>query len=226
MEVLKMSKENKMLYGGTCALCGNKVKFLDRNYLHILSDGALCQKCHMTILQLLSQRTSWVSQEEYLQVMEKQYSSSQHHIMPLKKAQDLFALRDHVCSNFLQAVDLEAGSVFAVQNVFTMPKNPAIFILRAIKLKYKAVLQGFTLKGEIKKGDRIKLNIGSTVSEFTALDVVPSGTDPLEKSTFYSQLSANVHSHRIPEDSDGWIIIDTTDVQTIPDSTFAAAYKL
>lgn len=146
-----MANEDKKLHGSTCALCGNKVKLLDRNYLHMLSDGPLCQKCHMTILQLLTQRRWWISEAEYMQVMQKNYSIRQHHSMPLEKAQALFALRDGVCSNFLKTVDLDDGNVFAVQNVFAMPKSPPIFILRAMKLKKKAVLQGFTLKGTIQK---------------------------------------------------------------------------
>ena len=69
-----MANEDKKLHGSTCALCGNKVKLLDRNYLHMLSDGPLCQKCHMTILQLLTQRRWWISEAEYMQVMQKNYS--------------------------------------------------------------------------------------------------------------------------------------------------------
>ena len=220
-----MANEDKKLHGSTCALCGNKVKLLDRNYLHMLSDGPLCQKCHMTILQLLTQRRWWISEAEYMQVMQKNYSIRQHHSMPLEKAQALFALRDGVCSNFLKTVDLDDGNVFAVQNVFAMPKSPPIFILRAMKLKKKAVLQGFTLKGTIQKGDRVRLNVSGTVREFTSLDVIPAGTDRLEKSTFFSQLEANVHSHRIPEDGDGWIIINTEETGFIPESSFAATYK-
>lgn len=182
-----MANENKKLHGSTCALCGNKVKLLDRNYLHMLSDGPLCQKCHMTILQLLTQRRWWISEAEYMQVMQKNYSIRQHHSMPLENAQALFALRDGVCSNFLKTVDLDDGNVFAVQNVFAMPKSPPIFILRAMKLKKKAVLQGFTLKGTIQKGDRVRLNVSGTVREFTALDVIPAGTDRLEKAhSFHS----------------------------------------
>ena len=72
-----MANEDKKLHGSTCALCGNKVKLLDRNYLHMLSDGPLCQKCHMTILQLLTQRRWWISEAEYMQVMQKNYSIRQ-----------------------------------------------------------------------------------------------------------------------------------------------------
>lgn len=220
-----MANENSKLYGNTCSLCGDKVKLLDRNYLHILNDGPLCQKCHMTILQLLTQRKWWVSEEDYMQVMQTHYSVKQHHSMPLEKAKALFALRDGICNDFCRTVNLNEGNVFAVQNVFAMPKSPPIFILRALKLRNKAVLQGFPLKGTIQKGDCVRINISGSVREFTALDVVPAGTNRLEKSTFFSQLEANVHSHKISEDGDGWIIIDTEEVGVIPEKTFAATYK-
>ena len=51
-----MASKDSKLYASTCDLCGNKAKFLNSGYLHMLSDGTLCQKCHMTILQLLTQR--------------------------------------------------------------------------------------------------------------------------------------------------------------------------
>lgn len=220
-----MGNVNDILYGKTCDLCGENVKLLDRNYLHILSDGTLCQKCHMTILQLLAQRSWWVSEEEYRKVITENFSIRSHHSLPLGKAQALLALRDRVCTGFLKTVQLEKGNVFAVQKVFKMPPKPPIFILRAMKVKNKAVLQGFTLKGTVQKGERIKLNISGMVREFTALDVIPAGTDPLTKETFFNQLGPNVHNHKVAEDGDGWIIIDTEECQNIPESTFAAAFR-
>ncbi|MBO5836478.1 MAG: hypothetical protein J6Q92_01125 [Oscillospiraceae bacterium] len=145
--------------------------------------------------------------------------------MPLEKAQDLFALRDRVCSRFLETVDLNEGNVFVAQKLFAMPKSPPIFILRAMKLKKKVVLQGFPLKGTIQKGDRVRINVAGTIRDFTALDVVPREMGPLEKDTFFSQLGANVHNHKILEGGDGWIIIDTEESGFIPENTFVAAYK-
>lgn len=218
-----MAKEKDVRYGTHCSLCSKKISFMEKNYTHILSDGTLCQKCHMTILQLLSQRDWWIDKKEYNQVMQANYSFRKEHCMPLEKARALFALRDKVCDTFLKTVELDDGNVFVVKDVFGMPKSPAIFILRAMKVKKKAVLQGFTLKGKVKKGDSIKLNIGGSVHSFTALDVVPAGTHPLEKETFYSELGTNIHNHTVSEDGDGWIIIDTEDYESITDSRFAAA---
>lgn len=217
--------ENDVRNGKYCSLCSQKISFMEKNYTHILSDGTACQKCHLTIQQLLSQKKYWVSKEEYSEVMKKNFTPRAEYAMPLEKARDLFLLRDRVCSGFLRTVGLQEGSAFTVQNIFAMPKNPGIFILRAMKLKNKAVLQGFPLKGEVRKGDRIKLNLAGKVCEFTALDVVPAGTDPLIKETFYSQLSANVHSHKVNEDHAGWIIIDTEDCQSLSDVRFAAVCK-
>ena len=220
-----MANEKDILYTRTCSLCRNKLKLLDRHYLHMLSDGTLCQTCNMTILQLLSERHCWVSEEEYMQVMQKKYNFREHHSMPLEKAQDLFALRDRVCSRFLETVDLNEGNVFVAKKLFAMPKSPPIFILRAMKLKKKVVLQGFPLKGTIQKGDRVRINAAGTIRDFTALDVVPREMGPLEKDTFFSQLGANVHNHKILEGGDGWIIIDTEESGFIPENTFVAAYK-
>ena len=217
--------EKDVRNGKFCSLCSKKISFMEKNYTHILSDGTLCQKCHMTILQLLSRKNLWVSKEEYSAVMQKSYNPRAEYSMPLEKARDLFMLRDRVCSGFLQTVGVDGGGAFTVQNVFAMPKSPPIFILRAMKLKNKAVLQGFPLKGEVRKGDRIKLDLAGKVCEFTALDVVPAETYPLEKETFYSQLSANVHSHKVDEDRDGWIIIDTEDLQSLSGIRFAAFCK-
>ena len=94
-----------------------------------------------------------------------------------------------------------------------------------MKLKKKVVLQGFPLKGTIQKGDRVRINVAGTIRDFTALDVVPREMGPLEKDTFFSQLGANVHNHKILEGGDGWIIIDTEESGFIPENTFVAAYK-
>lgn len=212
----------KIRHSGTCSLCGNKVKLLDRNYTHILSDGTLCQKCHMAILQFISAKNAWVEKDEYLSVMEKNYSYRDEHSMPLEKAQALLKLRDTVCDRFLKTIELDNGDVFVAQEVFQMPKNPPIFILRAIKVKNKAVLQGFALKCKFKKGDSIKLKIGDNIQTVKALDVVPCGTDPLIKSTFFSNLESNVHNHTIDEGRDGWIIIDTEEFDKIKEGDFIA----
>lgn len=212
----------KIRHSGTCSLCGHKVKLLDRNYTHILSDGTLCHNCNMTILQLLSARNSWIDKDEYLSVMDRSYNWREEYIMPLEKAQALFELRDIVCNRFLKTIELDNGDVFVAQEVFQMPKSPAIFILRALKVKNKAVIQGFALKGKFKKGDSIKLRIGSNIQTVKALDVVPCGTNPLIKSTFFDNLSTNVHNHTIDEGQEGWIIIDTEEFDKIKPNDFVA----
>ena len=214
------SEFKKIRYSGTCSLCNGKVKLLDRNYTHILSDGTLCQKCDMALSQFLSERNSWVGKDEYLSVMKKNYSRHEEHSMPLEKAQALLKLRDTVCDRFLKTIELDSGDVFVAQEVFQMPKSPAIFILRALKVRNKAVLQGFTLKGELHKNDTIKVRIGGNVQTVKAIDVVPCGTNPLTKSTFFDNLSANVHNHTINEGRDGWIIIDTEEFDKIKEGDF------
>ena len=216
------SELKKIRYSGTCSLCNGKVKLLDRNYTHILSDGTLCQKCDMALSQFLSERNSWIDKDEYISVMEKNYSPHNEHGMPLKKAQALLKLRDTVCDRFLKTIELDSGDVFVAQEVFQMPKSPAIFILRAIKVKNKAVLQGFSLKGEIRKGDNVTLNINGNLQTIKALDVIQNGTDAFNKSSFFDLLSTNVHNHKIKEAKLGWIIIDTEDIEGIKKDGFVA----
>lgn len=218
--------EDKILYGKICSLCGGKVKVLDRNYLHILSDGTLCQRCDMTIGQLLSHQKNWVADEEYNQTVKTRYKAMKHHSMPLEKARELFALRDRVAERFLGTVGMTEGNVFVVRNVFQMPPSPAIFILRAMKVKNKAVLEGFSLKGQVKKGDKITLIIDGAVRQFTALDVVPCPSAALmEKGKFFDELSTNIHNHTVGEDRGGWIIIDTENLAALKDCAFAAAVR-
>lgn len=216
------SELKKIRYSGTCSLCNGKVKLLDKNYTHILSDGTLCQKCHMAILQFISAKNAWVEKDEYLSVMEKNYSYSDEHSMPLEKAQALLKLRDTVCDRFLKTIELDSGDVFVAQEVFQMPKSPAIFILRALKVRNKAVLQGFTLRGKFKKGDTIMLRIGGNIQTVKVIDAVPCGTNPLTKSTFFDNLSTNIHNHTIAEGQDGWIIIDTEESDKIKLGDFIA----
>lgn len=178
-----------------------------------------------SVLQLLSQRKWWIDAKEYDQAMQEKFSYRQEHCMPLEKAKVLFALRDKVCDRVVDEMGVNDGNVFVVQSVFGMPKSPAIFILRAMKLKNKAVLQGFPLKGEIKKGDIIKLNMGGTICSFTALDVISSGTRPFEKSTFYDELATNIHNHKVTEKDSGWIIISTEEYQNISEGDFAVSCK-
>lgn len=217
--------DKDILYGKTCSLCSEKIGFTERNHSHILSDGTLCPRCQMTILQLLQQKEWWIDDETYIRFMQQQFSCRKDHSMPLEKAQVLITLRNMICDTFLASAGLDSGSVFIAQEAFSMPKSPAVFILRALKLKNKAVLQGFTLKGEVQRGDRIRLHIDGTVREFTAIDVIPAGMDPLEKAVFFDRLGINVHSHRISGDGSGWIIIDTEDSQSIPVGVFAAAFQ-
>jgi hypothetical protein len=65
-----------------------------------------------------------------------------------------------------------------------------------------------------------------TVRDFTALDIVPAGTKQFVNETFHSELRANVHNHKIAEDGNGWIIIDTEETVLIPENTFAATSYL
>ena len=141
-----MANEKDILYTRTCSLCRNKLKLLDRHYLHMLSDGTLCQMCHMTILQLLSERHCWISEEEYMKVMQKKYNFREHHSMPLEKAQDLFALRDRVCNRFLETVDLNEGNVFVAKKLFAMPKSPPYFHTQSHETEKESCITGIPSK--------------------------------------------------------------------------------
>ena len=209
-------------YGSHCSLCGKKISFMDKNYTHKLSDGSLCSECNMKLVVYLSEQNDWVSKEEYKENMQAKYNWRQEHCMPLAEAKSLLLIRDKIAQRHLQSVKLESGSVFTVQETFQMPKSPAIFILRAIKVKNKAVLQGFSLKGEIRKGDNVTLNINGNLQTIKALDVIPNGTAAFNKSSFFDLLSTNVHNHKIKEAKLGWIIIDTEDIEGIQKDGFVA----
>lgn len=186
----------------------------------------LCQRCDKTIGQLLDHRREWVSDEEYNQTVKTKFKSRQDHSMPLEKARELFELRDQVAARFLGTVGMPEGNVFVVSKVFQMPPSPPIFIIRSLKVRNKAVLEGFTLKGQVKKGDRITLVIGGAVKQFTALDVVPNPSSRLiKKETFFDELSTNVHNHTIGEEKDGWIIIDTAEMAGLSAPAFAAGSR-
>jgi len=218
-----MANEKDIRHKANCSICSDKLNFVEKGNVHILSDGTLCQKCNSTIHQLLDERRWWADIDEFNALgLQGKYDFFEGNCMPLKEAQALLALRDRVADRFLKSVGLDSGSVFVAQRLFAMPKSPSIFILRAMKLKNKAVLQGFPLKGTIKKGDRVRINVAGTIRDFTALDVVPREMGPLEKDTFFSQLGSNVHNHKIPEDNDGWIIIDTEDYRSIAEGGLAA----
>ena len=90
------SEFKKIRYSGTCSLCNGKVKLLDRNYTHILSDGTLCQKCDMALLKFLSERNSWGGKDEFLSVMEKNYSYRNYNYVLLEDC-DYKLLQDLGC---------------------------------------------------------------------------------------------------------------------------------
>lgn len=221
-----MAKEKNIRYQANCSVCSDKIGFFGSGYVHVLSDGTLCTKCNQTLHQLLDERKWWVDTDEFNALgLQGNYDFFEGNCMPLKEAQALLALRDRVSARFLRSVGLESGNVFAVQRVFAVVPSPPCFILRARKIRNKAVLQGFTLKGSIKKGDTVRLNIGGEIRSFTAVDVVPSEFDPLTTDTFYNKLIPNVHNHTITEKDNGWILIDTEEYKSISKGIFAATCR-
>ena len=219
-----MANEQDIRYGSTCSLCSQKLKFTEKGYIHKLSDGTLCRKCNLTLLQLLAEKGSWVDTEEYSCAIRGNYHYKDEHTIPLKEAQALIALRDKVAGRFLDSVGLNGGSVFVVQQVFNLPPKPPGFIFRVRKVRNKVALQGFTLKGEVKQGDTITLRMGGALRRFAALEVIPTENNALTKDVFFNQLSTNIHNHKITDNGEeGWIIIDTENLQGIDRRTFAAA---
>lgn len=221
-----MAKENDIRYQANCSVCSNKIDFFGNGYVHVLSDGTLCKNCNLTLHQLVDERKWWVDRDEFNALgLQENYDFGEGNCMPLKEAQALLALRDRVSASFLSSVGLESGNVFAVQRVFAVSPSPPCFILRARKIRNRAVLQGFTLKGSVKKGDTVRLTIGGEIRSFTAVDVVPSEFDPLTTDTFYNKLIPNVHNHTVSEKDNGWIIIDTEEYKSITKGIFAATCR-
>ena len=221
-----MAKENDIRYQANCSVCSNKIGFFENGYVHVLSDGTLCKNCNLTLHQLVDERKWWVDRDEFNALgLQENYDFFEGNCMPLKEAQALLALRDRVSASFLSSVGLESGNVFAVQRVFAVSPSPPCFILRARKIRNRAVLQGFTLKGSVKKGDTVRLTIGGEIRSFTAVDAVPSEFDPLTTDTFYNKLIPNVHNHTVSEKDNGWIIIDTEEYKSITKGIFAATCR-
>ena len=221
-----MAKEKDIRYQANCSICSNKIGFFGNGYVHVLSDGTLCKNCNLTLHQLVDERKWWVDTDEFNALgLQENYDFFEGNCMPLKEAQALLALRDRVSARFLKSVGLESGNVFAVQRVFAVSPSPPCFILRARKIRNRAVLQGFTLKGSVKKGDTVRLNIGGEIRSFTAVDVVPSEFDPLTTDTFYNKLIPNVHNHTLSEKDNGWIIIDIEEYKSIAKGIFAATCR-
>ena len=98
----------------------------------------------------------------------------------------------------------------------------SIFILRARKVRNKMVVQGFMMKGQLKKDETVRLRIGGEVRSFKLLDVVPKRTEPFDRSQFFDELSANVHKHALKEGGEGWMILETEDCPELQKGTLLA----
>lgn len=209
-----------------CAICGEKLgkikKFVEQNYVHMLSDAAPCQECSLKLWRLLMYKKWWVEDEEYKQVIGTSYNYRNDYSVPLEKAKEILVLRDTVNNRITSEVGLEQGNSFVVQEVFKMPPRPAIFILRARKVRNKMVVGGFILKGTIKKDDSVLLKVGASVKKVKILDVIPKGTLAFKKETFWSELEANIHNHTLTECNEGWMILDIEEQMNLEKGMFIA----
>lgn len=210
------SLENKRNKADVCAVCGKKLglsgKMIRNANSHILMDAVPCQACHLKLWRLLMHRELWVDEETYLQAMEQNYDYRKEYILPLEKAKTLLALRDSRCQEVCKVHSMEKGSVFAVQQSFQVPPKPPIFILRARKVRNRAVVQGLSIRGEFKKGGRAAVQVDGKVIETEIVDAISFAqarkSEGFTRTTFLDELTTNVHNHTVAEGEEGWLILD------------------
>ena len=194
-----------------CAICGKKFGIADKLHLnaysHILMDAVPCEKCDRKIWRLLMHQKSWVDRDAFQEAMGEIYDYRKEYSLPLEKAKCLLSLVDERCDQVLRELGRGVG-VFAVMESFQVVPAPVIFILRARKVRNKAVLKGFSFRGEFKKGGHVILKHNGTVTETEIIDALPCGTNEFSKETFYDTLRANVHDHTLSECEEGWLILN------------------
>ena len=222
-DALERARDPK--YAESCAVCGEKFGKLQKFteiYEHMVYDAPCCQECSSKIRKLLMYRNTWVGEDEYMQTVGRSFNYKRSYCVPLEYVKKLTDLRDAVSSRTLSDVSMADGSVFAVDQVFKMPPKPPIFILRARKVRNKMVVQGFMMKGQLKKDETVRLRIGGEVRSFKLLEVVPKRTEPFDRSQFFDELSANVHKHALKEGGEGWMILETEDCPELQKGTLLA----
>lgn len=198
-----------------CAVCGKKLTVGDKlqmnAYEHYLSDGVPCPECQRKMLELLSERETWIDTETFCQVLGKVYDWRQHYSIPTEKAKALFALKEARCDAILREHGVESGGVFAVDNCFRVGPHPPIFILRARKVRNKTVVQGLCIGGTFKRGGRVLLMQNGVLTEAEILDAISYTTarkaEGFTKATFYDELESNVHKHTVNDCDLGWLIL-------------------
>ena len=211
-----------------CAVCGKKLSAGDKLHLnaysHYLSDGVPCPECESKMLHLLSEQELWIDAESFRQAMGGACDWKRKYSISTERAKLLFALRDERSAEVLREHKTEGGSVFAVDQCFQITPHPPIFILRARKVRNKAVVQGLCIKGTFKKGGRVALMQNGVLTEAEILDAISYATarksEGFTKATFYDELSTNVHKHTVNECDEGWLVLGIEADKLLPEGAF------
>lgn len=217
-------------HDGACAICRKKFsvsqKLQLKAYTHLLADGAPCEECNTALQYLLWNRKLWIDDQTLKQVMGKIYNGEREYSIPVDKAKSLLALRNQRCAEILKEHNVEKGNVFVAERCFQIAPKPPIFFLRARKVRNKAVVQGMCLKGEFKKDSRAVVMYNGVLTEAVVLDAISYATarksEGFSSSTFYDELSTNVHKHTVTECSEGWLILDIEADHLLPRGAFVA----
>jgi len=211
-----------------CSVCGKKLgmaqKMLTNTYSHMLVDGVPCTACDLQIRRLLEHRKLWVDEAVFKETMGKAYDWRKESAIPTEWAKGLFALRDSRCAEILGTLGGGDG-VFAVAESFQVVPSPPIFILRAKKVRCKAVIRGLPIHGEFKKGGCVALVQNGVLTKTKILDAIPRGTGRFTNETFYDQLSGNVHDHTLSVCEEGWLILDMEVPYILAKGDFAAGIQ-
>ncbi len=211
-----------------CVLCGKKLGMMQKMhinaYTHKLSDGVPCKECNWKLVILLLYRKYWAEPEAYAQAVSRQYDWTEQYVMPVKDAKALLSLRDEICERFLRKAGVEEGSVFVALERFKMPPSPSIFILRARKVRNKMTIRGLCLKGTLKRGDHVRIQMDGKSRDVEIVEVVPNPKENgyFDKETFFNELTANIHDHTLSECEEGWLILDLEEQEECPRGGFLA----
>ena len=92
-----------------------------------------------------------------------------------------------------------------------------MFILRAMKFRYKPVIETVMLDGSIKKGDTICCMFDGVIIKAKVMDAVPHGTWK-----FYDELTNPARKHALKPEKLGWLVLDLETDQEIPTGSLVA----
>lgn len=196
--------------GSKCDLCGRKLGFFATGFWSCntkhLYDGKLCSKCAKKIEALAKEMHQWMPQEQLKKW--KRYADYNWQSMSLEQVRALIALKEQNDNDQLEAYGGNAEALLQVQKTFRIePKLLQVGIFRVEKLKNKMVAFGRVDQGVFRKGDTVRIDHGSVLTESSILEVYVYDPD-VPENDFEVCLRASGGKQRLSEEQVGWLILD------------------